>query len=93
MIKEAIVKIVVGAVIIAGLAALSVFTGGAAAPLFAVAAKAAAVSALTSTAITVVSGAAQGKSFGEIFDSAVSVRVVLVWGFSGKLGSDNGNGG
>ena len=85
---KAIVKIVVGAVIIAGLAALSVFTGGAAAPLFAVAAKAAAVSALTSTAITVVSGAAQGKSFGEIFDSAADSFMIgsitgAVSGFAG----------
>ena len=66
---KAIVKIVVGIVIIAGLAALSVFTGGAAAPLFLVAAKGAAIAAATGAAVTVVSGVAQGKSAGEIFDS------------------------
>ena len=66
---KAIVKIVVGIVVIAGLAALSVFTGGAAAPLFLVAAKGAAIAAATGAAVTVVSGVAQGKSAGEIFDS------------------------
>ena len=66
---KAIVKIVVGIVIIAGLAALSVFTGGAAAPLFLVAAKGAAIAAATGAAVTVVSGVVQGKSAGEIFDS------------------------
>ncbi|MEF2884497.1 MAG: hypothetical protein U0P28_04885, partial [Ruminococcus sp.] len=66
---KAIVKIVVGIVVIAGLAALSVFTGGAAAPLFLVAAKGAAIAAATGTAVTVVSGVVQGKSAGEIFDS------------------------
>ncbi len=66
---KAIVKIVVGIVVIAGLAALSVFTGGAAAPLFLVAAKGAAIAAATGAAVTVVSGVVQGKSAGEIFDS------------------------
>ena len=88
---KAIVKVLVGVVVIAGLAALSVFTGGAAAPLFAVAAKAAAVSALTSTAITVVSGVAQGKGFGEIFDSAADSFMIgsitgAVSGFAGAAG-------
>ncbi|MBQ4171122.1 MAG: hypothetical protein II614_05875 [Ruminococcus sp.] len=66
---KTILKIVVGIVIIAGLAALSVFTGGAAAPLFLVAAKGAAIAAATGAAVTVVSGVVQGKSAGEIFDS------------------------
>ena len=66
---KTILKIVVGIVVIAGLAALSVFTGGAAAPLFLVAAKGAAIAAATGAAVTVVSGVVQGKSAGEIFDS------------------------
>lgn len=67
---KTILKVVAGVVIIAGLFALSAVTGGAAAPIFAAAAKAALTAALTSTATSVVSGVAQGKSFGEIFDDA-----------------------
>ncbi|SDA23155.1 hypothetical protein SAMN02910447_02293 [Ruminococcus sp. YE71] len=67
---KTILKIVGGAVLIAGLFALSVVTGGAAAGVFALAAKAAVTMALTSTATSVVSGIVQGKSAEEIFDSA-----------------------
>ncbi len=67
---KTILKIVAGAVLIAGLFALSAVTGGAAAGIFALAAKAAVTAALTSTATSVVSGIVQGKSAGEIFDSA-----------------------
>ena len=67
---KTIIKIAVGAVIIGGLFALSVVTGGAAAPILGLAAKAALTTALTSTATSVVSGIIQGKSAGEIFDSA-----------------------
>ena len=89
---KAIVKIIVGAVIIAGLAALSVFTGGAAAPLFAVAAKAAATCALTSTAITVVTGVIRGDSFDQIFDAGADSFLIgsitgAVSGFAGAAGS------
>lgn len=89
---KAIVKIVVGVVVIAGLAALSVFTGGAAAPLFAVAAKGAAICACTSAAVSVVSGVAQGKSFGEIFDSSADSFMIgavtgAATGFAGAAAS------
>ena len=67
---KTILKIVGGAVLIAGLFALSAVTGGAAAGVFALAAKAALTAALTGTATSVVTGIAQGKSAGEIFDSA-----------------------
>lgn len=85
---KAIVKVVVGVVVIAGLAALSVFTGGAAAPLFAVAAKGAAICACTSAATTVVSGVIQGKSFGQIFDEGANSFMIgsitgAVSGFAG----------
>ena len=81
---KAIVKIVIGVVVIAGLVALSVFTGGAAAPLFAVAAKGAAIAAGVGVATSVVSGVAQGKSFGEIFDSCGDA--VLVGAVTGAVG-------
>ena len=81
---KAIVKIVIGVVVIAGLAALSVFTGGAAAPLFAVAAKGAAIAAGVGAATSVVSGVVQGKSFGEIFDSCGDA--VLVGAVTGAVG-------
>ena len=67
---KTILKIVGGAILIAGLFALSAVTGGAAAGIFALAAKAAVTAALTSTATSVVTGIVQGKSAGEIFDSA-----------------------
>lgn len=89
---KAIVKIVVGVVIIAGLAALSVFTGGAASIALAAAAKAAVTCALTSAATTVVKGVVQGKSFGEIFDSAADSFMTgaitgAVGGAAGAAGS------
>lgn len=89
---KAIVKIVVGVVIIAGLAALSVFTGGAAAPLFAVAAKGAAIAACTSAAVTVVSGVAQGQSFGEIFDAGANSFMIgaITGAASGAAGAAAG---
>ena len=85
---KAIVKIVVGVVVIAGLAALSVVTGGAAAPLFALAAKGAAIAACTGAAVTVVSGVAKGQSFGEIFDAGANSFLIgsitgAVGGFAG----------
>ena len=88
---KAIVKVVVGVVIIAGLAALSVFTGGAAAPLFAVAAKGAAIAACTGAAVTTVTGIAKGQSFGEIFDGAANSFLVgsitgAAGGFAGAAG-------
>ena len=73
---KAIVKIAIGVVVIAGLAALSVFTGGAAAPLLLAAAKGAAICACTSAAVTVVSGAIKGQSFATIFDSAADSFMV-----------------
>ena len=85
---KAIVKIVVGVVIIAGLAALSVFTGGAASVALAAAAKAAATCALTSAATTVVKGVAEGKSAGEIFDSAADS--FMVGAASGAIGGAAG---
>ncbi|MBU5462419.1 hypothetical protein KQI64_06890 [Lachnoclostridium sp. MSJ-17] len=81
---KAIVKIVVGVIIIAGLAALSVFTGGAAAPLFLLAAKGAAIAAGVGAATTVVAGMVQGKSAGEIFDSVGDA--VLVGAVTGAVG-------
>lgn len=81
---KAIVKIVVGALIIGGLAALSVFTGGAAAPLFALAAKGAAIAACTGAAVAVVGGAVNVKSFGEIFDSAADS--FLIGSVTGSVG-------
>lgn len=85
---KAIVKVVVGVVVIAGLAALSVVTGGAAAPLLAVAAKGAAIAACTGAAVSVVSGVAKGQSFDEIFDNAGNSFLVgsitgAVGGFAG----------
>ena len=89
---KAIIKYVVGAIVIAGCFVLSAVTCGAAAPIFAAAATAALTGGLTSLGVTVVTGIAEGKSFGEIFDSgADSFLVGSVSGaVSGGLGALGG---
>lgn len=89
---KAIVKIVIGVVVIAGLAALSVFTGGTASVLLAAAAKAAATCALTSAATTVVKGVAAGQSFGEIFDAGADsfMTGAITGAVSGAAGAAGG---
>lgn len=69
---KAIIKYVVGAIVIAGCFVLSAVTCGAAAPIFAAAATAALTGGLTSLGVTVVTGVIEGKSFGEIFDDGAS---------------------
>ena len=89
---KAIIKYVVGALVIAGCFVLSAVTCGAAAPIFAAAATAALTGGLTSMGVTVVTGIIEGKSFGEIFDGgADSFLIGSVSGaVSGGLGALGG---
>ena len=89
---KAIIKYVVGAVVIAGCFVLSAVTCGAAAPIFAAAATAALTGGLTSLGTTIVTGIAEGKSFGEIFDEGGGAFMTgaVAGAVSGGLGAAGG---
>jgi len=67
---KSVVKIVVGAVVIVGLVALSTVTVGIVAGILSMAATGAIATALSSVAVATVVGVVQGKEAGEIFDTA-----------------------